>query len=64
MASRRPTPTDLSPLIAQVQVLGRELGLNRTADLAPYCDDGDPRDCDGPALERLLERLTALWAER
>ena len=62
--AKLPTPTDLSPLIAQVQVMGRELGLPRTADLAPYCDDGDPRTCDGPALERLYERLIILWAER
>lgn len=62
--AKLPTPTDLSTLIAQVDALRMELGMGRWADLRPYCDDGDPLTCDGPALERMIERLASLWAER
>ena len=61
---RLPAPTDLGPLISQVDCLRAELGMGRWAELVPYCDSGDPRTCDGPALERLYERLIILWAER
>jgi hypothetical protein len=57
-------PADLSPLIAEADALRLELGYSRFSHLSSWCDDGSPLTCDGPALERLIERLCILWVER
>lgn len=62
--AKLPAPTDLGPLIAKVDCLRAELGYSRFSHLAAWCDDGSPLTCDGPALERLYERLCILWADR
>lgn len=54
---------DLSPLIAQVDILRSELGYARWSHLRPWCDQGDPLTADGDALERLYERLCMRWAD-
>ena len=64
MSARLPRPTDLSPLIAEADALRIELGYSRFSHLASWCDDGSPLTCDAGALERLIERLCILWAER
>lgn len=64
MSGKFPPNKDLSPLIAPVDALRMELGYSRWSHLRPWCDQGDPRTCDGPALERLHERLCILWVER
>ena len=64
MASRLPTPTDLSPLIAEADALRIQLGYARFSHLSAWCDDGSPLTCDAGALERMIERLCILLAER
>lgn len=59
-----PTPTDLSPLIAEADALRIQLGYARFFMLKPWCDDGSPLTCDAGALERMIERLCILLAER
>jgi len=64
MSARFPSPTDLSPLIVEADALRIELGYTRFSHLSAWCDDGSPRTCDAGALERMIERLCILWAER
>jgi hypothetical protein len=54
----------LGRLIAEADCLRLELGYQRFSHLAPWCDSGDPLTCDAGALERLIERLCILWADR
>lgn len=56
-------PDDLSPLIADIDTLRRELGFARWSNLRPWCDQADPLTCDRGGLERLLERLCGRWAD-
>jgi hypothetical protein len=55
---------DLGPLIAEVDTLRLELGFSRWSHLRPWCDDGDPLTTDGGGLERLVERLSIVVANR
>jgi hypothetical protein len=55
---------DLSDLLAEADALRKDLGYSRFSHLKAWCDGGSPTTCDGGALERMVERLCILWAER
>lgn len=55
---------DLSDLLTEADALRRDLGYSRFSHLSSWCDGGSPLTCDGGALERMIERLCILWAER
>lgn len=54
---------DLSPLIAEIDILRAELGYERWSYLSPWCDQANPLTADGDTLERLYERLCMRWAD-
>lgn len=56
-------PTDLSPLIAEIDCLRLELGYQRWSYLRPWSENPRPQLATEDELELLLERLCVRWAD-
>jgi hypothetical protein len=58
------TTINLEPLIVEIDLLRRELGIGRWSFLTAWCDDKQsPQDLDQNGLELLLERLCVRWSD-
>lgn len=55
---------NLGPLIAEADVLRRQLGYPRFSSLKAWCDDGQPLTTDADGLELMIERLCIVWENR
>jgi hypothetical protein len=58
------TTTNLNRVIAEIDMLMRDLGISRWSFLKAWCDDEQPpKDLDQNGLELLLEHLCVRWSD-